>query len=114
MKIINASRQTIISGDAVIANSLFSRVKGLLGKKEFKAGSAIILKPCNSIHTFFMKFPIDVMFLDKRDKVVKVIHSLKPNRITSIYWRASYVIELPADTFKKFPTAASDIIEIIL
>jgi uncharacterized membrane protein (UPF0127 family) len=55
-------------------------------------------KRCNSIHTAFMKFPIDVLFVDKDLKVVSVYENLKPWRITRLHFRASSVIELPAGT----------------
>lgn len=73
-----------------------------------KAHSALIIKPCNSVHTLFMKFPIDILFLDKNNKVVKVKHSLKPFRITAIYFNARIVIELPAGTAKATNTREED------
>ncbi len=72
VKIINKTKNTILAEEAYIADTVFSRVKGLLGKQSLDEGSALIIKPCNSIHTFFMRFPIDVFFVDRNNKIVKI------------------------------------------
>jgi hypothetical protein len=85
---------------------------GLLGRAEFKKGQALILKPCNSIHTFFMRFPIDILFMDKNNRVVKITTNLKAFRISGIYFNAHFAIELPAGTIEHSLTNINDIIEI--
>lgn len=84
-----------------VADTLRSRTIGLLGKDVLPAGDGLWIKRCNSIHTFFMKFSIDALFVDKNLRIVKACHSLKPWRITPIYFRASSVFELPAGTIKQ-------------
>jgi uncharacterized protein len=81
-----------------VADTLPARLKGLLGRSELPAGAGLWIKPCNSIHTFGMKFPIDALFLDREKRVVGVAETLRPNRISRIYPGASSVIELPAGT----------------
>jgi uncharacterized protein len=81
-----------------VAHTLLTRLKGLLGRSAFPAGQGLWIRPCNSIHTFGMKFPIDVVFLDKGNRVVGVAKALRPNRISRIYRSANSVIELPAGT----------------
>lgn len=110
MKIINQTKNTIIAKDVIVADTLFQRIKGLLGRKKLEEGHAIILKPCNSIHTFFMHFSIDVIFVDQNSIAVKTIPSLRPFRLTSIYFNAAFAIELPANTLKSTFTAGGDII----
>lgn len=110
MKIINQSNNLILANDAFVANRIFSRLKGLLGRKEFPSGKGIILKPCNSIHTFFMAFSIDVLFVGKDNRVKKVIENLVPNRLSCIYFDAAFAIELPAGTIKACPISAGDTI----
>lgn len=92
---------------------MFSRVRGLLGKKSLPAGHAMVIKPCNQIHTFFMQFSIDVLFVDKNNNIVKLVNSLVPNRLTSICWRAAYVVELPAGTISNTSATLFDPIAII-
>lgn len=108
MKLINKTKGTLLAQDVMIADNPFKRMKGLLGKKELKGAHALILKPCNSIHTFFMRFPIDVLFVDKDNKVVRAISCLVPFRITSLYFRADFAIELPAGTIQSTSSSEGD------
>lgn len=108
MRLINQTKNTVLAEDVFIAKTAFTRIKGLLGRKNFTLGQALILDPCNSIHTFFMCFSIDVLFVDKNCKVVQALRDLCPNRISRIYRSSSKVIELPAGTLKLTNTQAQD------
>lgn len=108
--IINQSKNRVLAEDAMIANTFFARIKGLLGRKNFEPGQALILKPCDSIHTFFMRFPIDILFVGKDNKVIKAISSLKPFRLTAIYFNATFALELPAGTIQSSSTCRGDLI----
>jgi uncharacterized membrane protein (UPF0127 family) len=81
-----------------VANNIISRLLGLMFRKKMEEGKAMLISPCNSIHTFFMNFSIDVLFLDDQFKVIKIIRSMRPWRMSWPYWRASQVLELPAGT----------------
>lgn len=98
MRLINKTKNITLAEEVIIADTFLKRIKGLLGKKEFKKGSALVIKPCNSIHTFFMRFPIDVLFVSRDNRVVKIIYRLVPFRLTPIYFSAFFAIELPAGT----------------
>jgi uncharacterized membrane protein (UPF0127 family) len=113
MKILNRSKNTFLAQDARIADSFFARMFGLLGKKELKSGEALIIKPCNSVHTFFMHFTIDVLFVDKDLRVVKSISAIKPFRLSAIYPKADLAIELPSGSIDSTRTAISDQIEFV-
>ena len=113
MKIVNLTKNTVLAENAIVANTVFKRIKGLLGKKEINIGQALILKPCNSIHTLFMRFPIDVVFVEKRNRVVKIISCLKPWRLSGIYLTARLCIELPVDTIRSNLTSAGDTLSFI-
>jgi len=76
------------------ANTMFSRMKGLMFSKEM-IGDGIILDPGNSIHNCFVRFPIDVIFLNNDFKIIKIIRSFKPWRFSWIYFKATKVLELP-------------------
>jgi uncharacterized protein len=75
--------------------SLFDRAKWLLGYKHLEQGESLLLDPCSSIHTIFMLFPIDVIFLNKSDMITKIIHTMKPFRF-AMALRSSSVLELMA------------------
>lgn len=81
---------------AWVANSPWSRFLGLMGRKSIPADEAMVFPKCNSIHTFFMRFPIDVVMVGADGKVVEVIESLKAWRLLFPRWKAKHVIELRA------------------
>ncbi len=113
MRLINQTKNTVLAKDVFIAGNPFSRIKGLLGKKTFLTDHAIILEPCNSIHTFFMRFPIDVLFLDKDYKVIKALHNFHPNRVSLVYWSSMRVVELPAGKLNLTNTQAQDQLQLL-
>lgn len=112
MKIINITKNIILAENAAVANTLISRIIGLLGRRELKKGEALILLPCYQIHTFFMRFPIDILFVNKKDKVIAAICNLKPWRITPLYFTASFAAELPAGTIKTTSIQIGDILSL--
>ncbi len=85
---------------------------GLLKHSSLEKGEALIITRCNSIHMLFMKFSIDVIFVDKKDSVVGVVKEIKPFRLSPIFFKASYAIELPAGFIEKSRTARGDKLEI--
>jgi len=91
----------LISNDVKIANDSMSRMVGLLNKNDLPHGESLLIEPCNSIHTFFMKFNIDVLFLDKNNRVVKVFRDMPPWRITRPYLSVKRVIEAKANSFQE-------------
>ena len=112
MKVINKTRQTILAENAVIAQTPLKRMIGLLSHRSFEPGEALIIKPCKSIHTFFMRFAIDVIFVDSGNRITRTIRSMRPFRISGIYLNATFCIELPAGTLDKTSTQAGDYITI--
>ncbi len=85
----------LVSGDIRIADNPLSRIVGLMFR-EVPEGDGLLLDPCNSIHTFFMRYSLDVVFLSKTNEVVKVIRNLPPWRVTKIYFYARRTLEVPA------------------
>ncbi|OQW49910.1 MAG: hypothetical protein A4S09_11730 [Proteobacteria bacterium SG_bin7] len=83
----------VIADHVEIASTIVQRVIGLLGKSEFTEGKALWIQRCTSIHTFFMRFPIDVVFVDKELKVCKVVQNIKPFRLANSYFCGHSVFE---------------------
>jgi len=79
------------------ARNPFSKMKGLLGRKSLDKGEALIFSRAPSIHTFFMKFAIDIIFLDPGKKVIAFFEKVKPNRILP-YVKSSYTVEMPEES----------------
>ena len=111
MKILNQTKNTFLAIDATMADTPLKRMKGLLGRERLEEGQALILKPSNSIHCFFMRFTIDALFLDKENKVIAAV-TLPPWHLSRIYFRAILVIELPEGAIRKTSTQKGDIISL--
>jgi uncharacterized membrane protein (UPF0127 family) len=77
-----------------LATGMFQRMRGLLGVRSLDADEGLWIQPCNSVHTFFMRFPIDVAFLDKEGVVLKIVPRLRPFRMASGGRRARSALEL--------------------
>jgi len=77
------------------ADTVWTRLKGWLGRREINATEALWLSPCRAVHTVGMHVPIDVVFLDARGAVIRVVPALRPRRI-AVCWRAASVLELAA------------------
>jgi uncharacterized membrane protein (UPF0127 family) len=108
IRVLNQTRDKVLASQASRASSFVARFVGLMGKKDLPFGEGLHISPCNSIHTFFMRIPIDAVFLDKQLKVVKVCGAMAPWRISSIYWGAHSVLELPAGTSSASGTVEGD------
>jgi uncharacterized protein len=86
----------LLSSNIQVADDLSSRLIGLMFRKEQKNADGLLLNPCNSIHTFFMRYALDIVFIDSHNKVVKIIRNLAPWRMTWIYFKSCKTLELPA------------------
>jgi len=112
-KIVNKTKNVVLAERAKIANNPWTRMRGLLGSAGLAEGEGLIIKPCNSIHTFFMKFSIDVIFLDKNMKVIKIANSLKSWRSFESLMNGRIAIELPSGKLNITNTKLDDFIDII-
>lgn len=92
----NQARTILLGDDIEVADSSLHRAWGLLGRTALQAGGGLWIKPSSGVHTFGMRFPIDVVGLDKAYRVVRLWHDLQPWRITSISTAVRSVVELPA------------------
>ena len=112
MPIINKTRNTIIAQDVVIADTALSRLKGLLGRDTLASREALVITQCRSIHMFFMRFAIDVIFVDKKNRVVGLVKRIKPFYMSPYFWRASAAIELHEGVIEFSHTQVGDEIQI--
>ncbi len=96
----NSTRKEVLATHVEKANSLFSRMKGLLGRSGLENHRTLWISNCNSIHTLFMKFSIDVIFVNK-DLIVKAVYrNIKPGRFILPIWGASSVFEFSSKALK--------------
>jgi uncharacterized membrane protein (UPF0127 family) len=95
------SNGDVLCQKMIIVSDIIARMKGLMFSTELPDCDGFLINPCNSIHTFFMRYSLDLVFLDKKLKVIKVIYDLKPWRMSWIYFRSHQVLEMKAGTLKK-------------
>lgn len=105
MKAIDRTSGRELAGNLSVAATVLSRAKGLLGRTGLPSGEGLLIRPCKGVHTFFMKFPIDVLFLDKKKRVLQAVDTLQPYRMTRVLFSCDSVIELPAGTLSATGTA---------
>jgi len=107
LTIRNRTRGSILATEADIADTSRKRRVGLLKHTELPPGQGLWIAPCEAIHTFGMKFPIDVVFLDRRKRVLKIRPNMGPRRIALCLLGHS-VLELPAGTLAATRTEKGD------
>jgi len=101
LRAINRTRKTTLCRYIDDAGGIAGQARGLLGRDRLEAGHGMLfvrgrLEPFMWMHMFFMRFPIDIVFLDRTDRVVHISHTLKPWRVSAIVFGASRAIELEA------------------
>jgi len=101
----------LLSEAAEVASSTPERMKGLLGRDRMDKGEAMVITPCSSVHTFWMRFPIDVLFYDRRNRIIALLHGLRPWRVSGWHPLAAGVVELPAGTLAEHSVAVGDELE---
>lgn len=109
MVIVNVTRGTTISRHIDIAASFWARAQGLIGRADLPADHALVLHPCNGVHALFLTFPLDVIYLDRDDRVLRVF-CLQPWHVGPIVWQSKTVIEMPTGTAARTATVVGDLI----
>jgi uncharacterized membrane protein (UPF0127 family) len=110
VRALNSRNDKELSNNVVVAERISERMKGLIGKKSFEKGEALWIRPCKSIHTIGLRFPIDILFLDSDNRVVESNEKLPPNRLSKIVFKAKTILELPEGTLSATETKKGDTI----
>jgi uncharacterized protein len=110
-RILNVTRQTEIGNSIEAADQGSRRRKGLLGRSSLAPGEGIWIVPCEAVHTFCMRFAIDLIYLDRRNRVVKTRREVLPGRVSACF-RAHSVVELPSGSISRTQTQPGDSLEI--
>lgn len=90
------SHSRVLLNKVEVAESFMTRLVGLMGREQMAADSALWIHHCNSIHTCFMNFAIDCVFVDKDLKIKKIVQDVSPWRLVLPIWGANSVFEMPA------------------
>ena len=112
----NRTRQAYLATQLSIAATHWARLRGLMCTEagSFRAGQGLWIVPSRGVHTFAMRFPIDVVYLDEHKNVVHLEPDLKPWRVAPVRMQAASVIELPRNILHSTGTSVGDEIEIVL
>src|SRR6266567_3281844 len=98
MRVVNRTKGTTIADTASKAANFLARGRGLMMAPPLPAGGGLVLDPCSSIHMFFMRYPLDILFLDKQEKVVFLYKGIKPWRVGRVVRGSRMAVELPEGT----------------
>jgi uncharacterized protein len=110
LTVTNLTRGTVLATCLEVADSGPKRNKGLLGRKALAAGGGLWIIPCESVHTFFMQFSIDLVYLDRKNTVRKVCDSVGAWRLSACL-SAHSILELPSGTIRNTRTQPGDALE---
>ncbi len=108
----NRTRGACLASDVRMADTPRARRIGLLRHDRLNPGQGLWIYPTQAIHTFGMRFPIDVVFIDRRMRVKRIYHELAPFRLTTLVWSAESVLELPSGSVAGTNTAVGDELQI--
>jgi uncharacterized protein len=103
----------VIAERCVVAQGFGARFIGLMGRRALAAGEALCIQRCNSIHMFFMRFPLDVAFVDGDGAVLFALHGIRPWRVSRIVFGAKAAVELPAGTLQDKSVRKGTVLKLI-
>ena len=105
----NVSRASIgLGGSIVVANTVWTRLKGLLGAPPLQPGEGMLLDPCQAVHMYGMKQALDVAFLGGEGQVIAIYHDLRPGQRSKYHGKARQALELPVGTLTETDTRVGD------
>jgi len=107
LQVKNLTRQTLLADRLEVARSSAKRSKGLLGRKGLSSGEGLWIVPCESVHTFGMQFPIDLIYVDRKHRIRKLRSNVPSWRISACL-SAHSVLELPAGTIRSTQCMTGD------
>ena len=107
----NRTRGVPLASKVLLAGTFRARMKGLLGCKQLLQEMGLWIRPSQGVHTIGMTFPIDVAYLDRDGRILRLYHRLAPFRVAAISMRTRSVLELPAGTLSRTQTAVGDILD---
>ena len=111
MLVVNRTRGTLLGVDIARADSVAARMRGLYPYRRLDMGDGVWLVPCNAIQTVRMKHVIDVIFLDRGNRVVRIYENLRPGRFTWWIWKAHSTLEVPVGVVRSSETQIGDLLE---
>lgn len=112
VRVSNLTRGTVLASYMEVADSGPKRSKGLLGREGLSPGEGLWIIPCEAVHTFWMRFSIDLVYLDSKKRIRKLVSEVPPWRMSACL-RAHSVLELPPGTIRLTKTQLGDTLEFL-
>jgi uncharacterized protein len=110
VRVVNISRGAELASHASLADGFLARLRGLLGRERLHPGEGLVIVPCSSVHMWGMRFPLDVIHLDRHGTVLRLLPNLQPGQLGPYIWRSHTAVELPAGSIAASGTQAGDIV----
>ena len=107
-------KEELIAAEVITAKKFFNRLFGLTVRRKLKANEGFYIEYCSSIHTFWMRYSIDAVFLDRNNKVIAIYDSIRPFRVTKFIENAFSVLELCPGTIGRTSLSVGDLIRFVL
>jgi uncharacterized protein len=114
IKVVNATKGTTVGSAIEVAATMRSRLTGLLGRSRLNPGEGLLITPSSGVHTWGMRFPIDVVALDSRMRVLEAREHLGSFRTAAIGWKTRGVLELPVGTIRHSQIEIDDQLAIVV
>ncbi|HMV83879.1 MAG TPA: DUF192 domain-containing protein [Blastocatellia bacterium] len=113
MKVYVCATGRPLAERVVLANTFLSRLRGLIGRRRLAPAEALWLRPCNGVHTWWMHYAIDVIFLDRELRIVKLVENMRPFLLTAPHRAARSVLEMSAHTISQTQLKVGDQLKIV-
>jgi uncharacterized protein len=112
VSIVNKSKATVVGSQISVADSFTTRLIGLMGRRSLETGQGMLITRSSGVHTCWMRMSIDVVALDKRNRVIKVGHAVKPWRLSGLTLKTAQVLELAPGQIKAAGIEVGDQLEL--
>lgn len=112
VRVWNQSRQSVVCGNAAIADTARTRLFGLLGKRSLPEDGGLWIKPSSGVHTWAMSMPIDIVALDRDNVVIGVYENVGPWKLRALMWRTRSVLELPSGRISRCNLRVGDHLQV--
>ena len=114
LRIVNRTRNRVLGSRVGLADEWWLRARGFMGRPQPGPGEGLLLSPCRAVHMHGMKYPLDVIFVDRQGRVTATYPDLMPGRRTAWHGEARYALEVPAGTVGDTETREGDLIAWLL
>lgn len=113
MGVRNATRDSVVADRVLMADTWWTRLRGMMGRPEPETGEGMLLSPCQSVHMYWMKYPLDVAFLAADGRIVEAYHGLQPSNRSRWHRDAQQALELRAGVLADTGTEVGHRLELV-